>query len=120
VDFVHYGTYDVVLEAEDREPLITTGHAPPPWWENVPLDLFAEMVPGESESKIAWHFVLDPLANDPTALVTRAKELRQYQEETSPPAPESPATAPDTTSPAEAPATEPATAPATSEPSDSA
>jgi hypothetical protein len=60
------------------------------------------------------------LANDPTALVTRAKELRQYQEETSPPAPESPATALDTTSPAEAPATEPATAPATSEPSDSA
>jgi hypothetical protein len=80
------------------------------------LDLFAEMVPGESESKIAWHFVLDPLADDPTALVTRAKELRQYQEDTSPPLPlpppEQPATAPESPSPAEPAIAEPATAPA--------
>jgi hypothetical protein len=61
----------------------------------VPLDLFAEMVPGETESKIAWHYVLEPLNNDPAELVTRAKDLRQYQEDTSPPI-ETPATAPAT------------------------
>ena len=106
VDFLHYGTYDVVLEAEGCEPLLTSGRANPPWWDIVPLDLFAEMVSGEPHADIAWHYELAPLNNDPTLLVERARELRQYQAETSPP-PEVPASAP---------ATQPATAPAPSTP----
>jgi hypothetical protein len=54
VDFLHYGTYDVVLEADECEPLLTSGKANPPLWDNVPLDLFAEMAPGEPHAYIAW------------------------------------------------------------------
>ena len=98
VDFLHYGTYDVVLEAEGSEPLLTSGKANPPLWDVVPIDLFSEMVPGEPHADIAWHYQLEPINNDPEALLQRARDLRQYQAETSPPPPPTatqPATAPD-------------------------
>ena len=112
VDFVHYGTYDVVLTADGHEALLTSGKADPRVWDFVPLDLFAEMVPGEPHSQIAWHYTLEPLNNDPVTLVERAKELRQYQAETTPPpslpnAATAPATAPAETRPAGEPATAP-------------
>jgi hypothetical protein len=110
VDFVHYGTYDVVLTADGHEALLTSGKADAPLWDNVPLDLFAEMVPGEPHVEIAWHYTLEPLNNDPVTLVERAKELRHYQAETSPPPADAatmPATAPADTQPATAPASEP-------------
>jgi hypothetical protein len=76
VDFLHYGTYDVRLELEGREPLLTSGRASPPWWDLVPLDLVAELVPGEPRSRIVWHYVLDPVDTDVDALAARAREMR--------------------------------------------
>jgi hypothetical protein len=75
VEFLHYGTYDVRLQLAGHEPLMTRGDAMPPWWDNVGLDFFAEMVPG-ARSDVAWHYVLAPAANDPEALVQRANDLR--------------------------------------------
>lgn len=76
VDFDHYGTYDVRLEYRGYEPMMTSGQALPPWWDNVGLDLIAELTPADLESRIAWHYVLLPLDGDREALVERARKLR--------------------------------------------
>jgi len=76
VDFLFYGTYDVVLEREGCEPLLTSGEAHAPLWDSIPIDLLSEMAPGEHESRIQWHYVLVPRDDDPQALIERARELR--------------------------------------------
>lgn len=77
VDFLYYGIYDVQLVADGYEPLLTSGEAAPPWWDNIPLDLFSELVPGEHESRIIWNYQLQPRNDDPAGLLERARELRQ-------------------------------------------
>lgn len=76
VDFLHYGVYDVQLEAEGMEPLLTKGHASPPWWDNIPLDLAVELIPAQSHAQFEWHYVMQPRDDDPNALVERARQLR--------------------------------------------
>lgn len=76
VEFLYYGEYDVQLVAEGYEPLLTTGKADAPLWDNVPLDFFAEITPGEKHSRIEWHYVMSPRDDDPAALLERARELR--------------------------------------------
>ena len=76
VDFKHYGTYDVRLEHRGYEPMMTSGRADPPWWDHVVLDLIAELTPVDLESRIEWHYVMEPLDDDLDALVNRARELR--------------------------------------------
>ncbi len=80
VDFKHYGTYDVRLEHRGYEPMMTSGRADPPWWDNVGLDLIAELILADLESRIEWHYVLEPLDDDHEALVNRARELRKRTE----------------------------------------
>ncbi len=76
VDFVHYGTYDVRLIKEGYEPLPTFGDAMPPLWDNVGLDLVAELIPAKFESHFEWHYVLMPANDDRDDLLVRARELR--------------------------------------------
>jgi hypothetical protein len=75
VDFLYYGTYDVRLRKEGYEPLLTSGEANAPLWDTIPLDLAAEAVPN-AHSKIAWHYVLEPLNDDESALLERAGAMR--------------------------------------------
>lgn len=93
VEFVHYGTYDVRLELANHEPLHTSGEAKAPLWDAVGVDLAAELVPVELESRVEWHYVLEPKAGDPQRLIERARETRsQLAEADDPPddaAPES-------------------------------
>ena len=77
VDFKHYGTYDVRLEHRGYEPMMTSGRADPPWWDNVGLDLIAELTVADLESRIEWHYVMEPLDDDREALLSRARELRK-------------------------------------------
>jgi hypothetical protein len=93
VDFLYYGEYDVQLVADGCEPLLTTGRANAPWWDNVPLDFFAEITPGEKHSRIQWHYVMSPRDDDPAGLLERAQELRGKVTAIgdSSPAPEAPA-----------------------------
>ena len=95
VDFLYYGTYDVVLEKDGCEPLLTFGEADAPIWDNVPLDLFAELAPANLSSHIAWHYMLEPRNDDPAALVDRAREVRDRLEAAPHPATEPAATAPE-------------------------
>lgn len=76
VDFVFYGTYDVRLIRDGYEPLLTSGDAKPPWWDNIPLDLVAEAVPGEPHAQVKWHYTMQPLDNDRVRLLDRAQEMR--------------------------------------------
>jgi hypothetical protein len=77
VDFKHYGTYDVRLERQGYEPMMTSGRANAPWWDTVGLDLLAELTLADLESRIEWHYVMTPLDDDHDALMNRAHELRK-------------------------------------------
>ncbi len=77
VEFTWYGTYDVRLEREDCEPLLTSGDARAPWWETPGLDLLAELAPWTVESRVAWHYRLEARDDDVEALRQRAGELRE-------------------------------------------
>lgn len=75
-EFVHYGTYDVRLIKDGFEPLLTFGEASPPLWDNVPLDLAAELLPFELKSTVHWHYVLEPKDDDRAALIDRGRAMR--------------------------------------------
>jgi hypothetical protein len=77
VEFLYYGEYDVRLEREGYEPLLTTGDAKAPVWDIAPLDLGAELIPAELHSQIEWHYVLQPRNDDSAALIERAAALRR-------------------------------------------
>jgi hypothetical protein len=77
VDFLFYGRYDVALQKDGFEPLLTSGNAVAPWWDNIPFDLFAEMWPGQSRVKISWHYQLEAQQDDSAGLLERARDLRQ-------------------------------------------
>ncbi len=76
VGFVHYGVYDVRLQKDGYEPLLTSGDAKAPWWETVPIDLLAELTPATLQSRVQWHYVLRPADDDPATLAERARQLR--------------------------------------------
>ena len=81
VDFVHYGTYDVRLVRDGSEALLTFGQAKPPLWDVAGLDFVAEVLPVQLESRIEWHYVLEPAIADTeeaqAALVERARTTRR-------------------------------------------
>lgn len=76
VEFVHYGVYDVRLQADGYEPLVTSGVAAGPWWDSPPFDFFAEVSPSEADSRIEWFYQLEPVNDDVEGLKTRAAAAR--------------------------------------------
>ncbi|MHC4427699.1 MAG: PEGA domain-containing protein [Planctomycetota bacterium] len=76
VEFEFYGTYDVRLEREGFEPIVSSGVAKAPWWETVGIDLVAELLPFKLESRVSWHYDLRPADDDPDRLLERARDLR--------------------------------------------
>jgi len=90
VDFTYYGDYDVVLQKDGYEPLLTKGEAKAPLWDTVPFDFVSEVIPGERQSNFKWHYDLQPRNDDPASLLERARDLRQQV-----PPIEAPTTAPD-------------------------
>ena len=58
--FLYHGVYDVRLQLDGFEPLVTEAEASPPIYEHAPLDLVAEMVPARIQNVQHWHFVLEP------------------------------------------------------------
>ncbi|MDP7004640.1 MAG: PEGA domain-containing protein [Phycisphaerales bacterium] len=74
-DFLYYGEYDVRIEGEGQEPIMTSRWADRPLWDAPIIDLFAEMVPFRFESKTFWHFDFEERNDDQELLVQRAKNL---------------------------------------------
>lgn len=88
-DFRYFGVYDVRLNLEGYEPIVTSRKAAAPLYEVPPIDLAAEAVPAKLPTRIEWHFVMAPLASQvPGAdrealqreLLSRAGELRESAE----------------------------------------
>ncbi len=87
VDFTYYGTYDVLLEKEGFEPLRTSAPARAPIYEWPPLDLAASALPGGVETRVRWHFTLEPVIESRVkpevhekALVERARVMKEMLE----------------------------------------
>jgi len=81
--FTFYGNYDVRLRKEGYEPLSTNRVAQTPWYEYPPIDFVVMALPWRTESRVEWHFELEPLAEEALSreeaeaeLLERAAELR--------------------------------------------
>ena len=102
VDFTWYGRYDLALRMDGFQTLKTTQYVPAPWWQWVPFDLGAEVLPGRKLDNHYYAFALQAQTGenvDAALLVDRAASLKPMLESgefTRKPAtrPTSPATAP--------------------------
>ena len=82
-DFVWYGTYDVVVRKEGYETLKTRGPVIAPWWQWVPFDLLAELVPLRLRDQQVLSYTLKPeqtAAVDPQQMLQRADTMRPMLE----------------------------------------
>ena len=76
VDFTHYGTYDIRIERDGMEPVMTSRKANAPLWDLPGPDLVFEVMPFQAKSKVEWHFDLEPRDESMQALVERARGFR--------------------------------------------
>ena len=77
VDFLYYGEYDVRIERNGYEPLMTSGKAEAPFWDWAGIDLFSELMPLDLHSRVVWNYALQPTIADEAALIDRARQLRE-------------------------------------------
>ena len=76
-DFTWYGNYDVTLRKEGYETLKTNGKVIAPWWQWVPFDLAAEMLPLHDKRKLSYRLKpTDDTAVAPETMLARAQQLR--------------------------------------------
>ena len=80
VAFEYYGTYDVRLVKDGYETWTGPAYTPVPLYDYPVIDLFAELAPVRFTTEIDWHFDLDPVRLDATAMVDRAAQLRARME----------------------------------------
>ena len=83
-DFTWYGTYDVALRKEGYATRKTTGKVIAPWWQWVPLDLVAELLPLTDRRRL--HYTMKPVSEeavDPQQMLERGEALRGELQSTS-------------------------------------
>ena len=83
-DFTWYGTYDVALRMDGYQTRKTTGKVIAPWWQWVPFDLFAELLPLTDRRQL--HYTMKPTTQetaDPARMLERADALREQLQSTS-------------------------------------
>jgi len=83
-DFLWYGNYEVVVRTEGYETINTTADIEPPWWNNVPLDLLAALLPAtlrDTDHHLTYTLKPAP-SHEPevTGLLSRAQEMREQLE----------------------------------------
>ena len=76
IGFIYYGEYDVRLEKDGLEPVMTTRWAASPSWDVPGVDVVVEVF-SDKESKVLWHFDLNQRNDDPELLLLRANEARR-------------------------------------------
>lgn len=76
--FTYHGEYDVRIEREGNEPIMTSAWTDRPIWDAPFIDFVAEVAPVNVHSETVWHFELSPLANNQERLLERANTLRSY------------------------------------------
>lgn len=79
-DFTWYGNYDVTVRHDDYQTLKTETDVKAPWWQWVPFDLFAELLPIPFKDEQHFVYSLSPATTQPAqpqALYDRAEALRE-------------------------------------------
>ncbi len=76
--FTYHGEYDVRIERDGSEPVMTSAWTDRPVWDASFVDFVAEIAPVNLHSKTVWHFELSPPNNDQELLLKRANTLRSY------------------------------------------
>jgi hypothetical protein len=82
-DFTWYGTYDVAVRKEGYQTLKTASPVIAPWWQWVPFDFVAEVLPFRFKDTHALQYTLKPTPEttvDPDRLVQRGEEMRDRLE----------------------------------------
>ena len=81
--FAWYGTYDVQVRKEGYQTVKTHTKVIAPWWQWVPFDLVAELIPVHLEDAHTVRYTLAPARAqpaDPDALIQRGQQLREQLE----------------------------------------
>ncbi len=76
VAITHEGVYDLRIEKDGYEPLITPATTDGPVWDQFPLDFFAQTMPFNARSETRWMFTLTVRDDSESALVQRASSMR--------------------------------------------
>ena len=76
LEFVYYGEYDVRLEKNGQEPIMTSRWATSPAWDFPIVDIVGESF-SNKESNVRWHFEMTPRNDDPELLLRRANSARE-------------------------------------------
>lgn len=77
VGILHDGVYDLRIEKDGFEPIVTGVDVHGPIWDTVPLDFFAEVLPVDARHDSRWRFTLRVRDDSESALVERAARLRE-------------------------------------------
>lgn len=79
VSFLYYGEYDIRIQHEETESLMTTRWVTAPWWDAPFVDIAAGAIPIELTSSPSWHFDLQPKDNNLAELIHRANSFRNRE-----------------------------------------
>ena len=79
ISFLYYGEYDVRIQHDDTESLMTTRWIRSPWWDAPFVDIAAEALPFDLSAKSVWHFELQPRNNNLDDLIYRANNFRSQE-----------------------------------------
>ncbi|MEY5033274.1 MAG: hypothetical protein RL354_2305, partial [Planctomycetota bacterium] len=77
VGITHDGVYDLRIEKEGYEPIVTGATVDGPLWDQPPLDFFAEILPVDSRNHTHWRFVLRARDESDADLAARAERFRE-------------------------------------------
>ena len=77
IEFLYFGEYDVRLEKDGQEPIMTTRWAKSPAWAFPVIDLVVETFAKDFESRVEWHFEMEQRNDDPELLLLRAHDIRE-------------------------------------------
>jgi hypothetical protein len=108
--FTWYGTYEVQVRKEGYQTIKTATPVIAPWWQWMPIDLMAEILPLRLEDRHDVAYTLKPFTDehtDPEALVGRAQGLRERLDDVPSPAPSTRPTSKPATKRKSAPTTQP-------------
>lgn len=77
VGILHDGVYDVRLEKDGYEPIVTGATVDGPLWDKFPLDFVVEVLPVDAKNSTRWKFLLVRRDDSESKLVERANALRE-------------------------------------------
>lgn len=78
-EFLWYGKYDVIVRKEGYVTARTTTKVKPPWWQWVPFDFFAELMPIRLRDKQIFTYSLLPASTQPADAELMLENANEYR-----------------------------------------